>query len=222
MNQLVIGIGQVGTAIQAVLGCKSVDKELSEPKHYDVIHVCIPYNENFDEAMKDFIERYTPDLIVIHSTVQIGTSEKYNAVHSPVRGRHPNLEPGVRTFVKFFGGPRALEAARLFAFHGIKIETTPLSRTTEAMKLWDTTQYLANIQLEKIIHKFCEEFGCDFNVVYTDGNSTYNDGYEALGEPQFKKYILEHQEGPVGGHCCLPNNAILKELGYAININTSS
>ncbi len=220
MEQLVIGKGQIGTAIQAVLNCQAVDKELSAAKHKDVIHVCIPYNEDFDTSMKKFIELYTPDLIVIHSTVPVGTSEKYDAVHSPVRGRHPNLEPGVRTFVKFFGGPRALDAARLFVFQGIHIETTPLARTTEAMKLWDTTQYLVNIQLEKLIHQFCEEHGCDFNIVYTEANKTYNEGYKQLGEPQFTKYILEHQEGPVGGHCCLPNNEILKQFGYAVRLDT--
>jgi hypothetical protein len=79
-----------------------------------------------------------------------------------------------------------------------------------------------NIQLEKLIHEFCEEHGCDFHTVYTEANRSYNEGYENLGEPQFKKYILEHQEGPVGGHCCLPNNEILRELGYAVSLNTSA
>lgn len=221
MTQLVIGLGQIGSAVKNILKCDGVDKELSAPKHYDVIHVCIPYNDGFHASMEDFINRYTPNLIVIHSTVQVGTSEIYNAVHSPVRGRHPNLEPGIRKFTKFFGGKRAEEAAALFKKAKIKSYCTPSSRDTEAMKLWDTEQYLVNIMLEKLIHKFCEEHDCNFDVVYTEANKTYNDGYEKLGEPQFKKYVLAHMPGEVGGHCCLPNNEILRELRYAVSLQTN-
>lgn len=221
MSQLVIGLGQIGSAIRSVLDCDGVDKELSEAKHYDVIHVCIPYNEAFDENMRKFISLYTPDLIVIHSTVAPGTSEKYNAVHSPVRGRHPNLEPGVRTFVKFFGGPRADEAAKLFSERGLVTVTAERAITTELGKLFDTEQYREAIVVERQIKKLCDQFGAEFHVAYSLFNQTYNEGYEKLGEPQFKKYVLTHMDGPIGGHCVNPNHAILKDHGISIRPHTS-
>lgn len=222
MRQLVIGLGQIGSAVQSILGCDGVDKDLSDHQHYDVIHVAIPYTEEFDRWMEEYIYRYTPDLIVVHSTVAPGTCEKFGAVHSPARGRHPNLEPGIRTFTKFFGGPKAKKAAQLFKEKGIPVATTEKSSTTEWMKLLDTEQYLINIQMEKLIHQVCAENNVDFDVVYTQANKTYNEGYEKLGEPQFKKYILKHMEGEVGGHCCLPNDRILNSIGYGFNLSIDS
>lgn len=221
MRQLVIGLGQIGSAVQSILGCEGVDKDLSEAQHYDVIHVAIPFNEGFDSAMQEFIERYTPDLIVIHSTVAPGTCDKYGAVHSPVRGRHPNLEPGIRKFTKFFGGPRALEAAQLFKEKGIPVATTEHAITTELGKLLDTEQYREAIVVERQIHKICEDYGADFDVAYTAFNKTYNEGYEKLGEPQFKKYVIAHMEGPIGGHCVNPNHKILEDHGISIRPHTS-
>lgn len=220
MRQLVIGLGQIGSAVQSILGCDGVDKGLSDHQHYDVIHVCIPYNEMFDRNMREFIYRYAPDLIVIHSTVAPGTCEKYKAVHSPARGRHPNLEPGIRTFTKFFGGPRALEAAQLFAEHGIDTFITDKAITTELGKLLDTEQYREAIEVMRNIKAICEDYGADFDVVYKAFNQTYNEGYEKLGEPQFKKYVLEYMPGPTGGHCVNPNHAILEEHGINIRSYT--
>jgi hypothetical protein len=221
MSQLVIGLGQIGSAVQAVLECDGVDKELSAAKHYDVIHVCIPFNKAFDDHMRDFVLLYSPNLIVIHSTVAPGTSRKYGAVHSPVRGRHPNLAPGVRKFTKFFGGPRAEEAAKLFRDKGVECITTEKSITTELGKLFDTEQYREAIIVQKQIHKLCKEYQADFDIAYTEFNRTYNEGYESLGEPQFKKYILEPMDGPIGGHCVNPNHKILQDHGISIRPYTS-
>jgi hypothetical protein len=220
MKQLVIGMGQIGSAVQSILGCDGVDKELSPEQHYDVIHVAIPYTPDFNFHMQEFVRLYTPDLIVIHSTVAPGTSERFGAVHSPARGRHPNLEPGIRTFVKFFGGPNAEKAADLFREKGITCVATEKSITTELGKLFDTEQYREAIIVQRQIKKLCDMYGADFDVVYTQFNKTYNDGYEALGEPQFKKYILTHTEGPIGGHCVNPNHAILQD--YAITVRPYS
>lgn len=212
ISNFVIGMGEVGGAIQAILECDYYDPKLNtidRSKAYDVLHICFPYSEKFVEQVEEFQNIYCPELIVIHSTVPVGTSELCVAVHSPVRGKHPNLIGGVRTFVKFFGGQRAKEASAIFEARGIKCHITDKSETTEAMKLWDTTQYGVNIVLEKIIHKYCDENGLDFNVVYTLANKTYNDGYEELGNPEYKKYVLKHVDGVIGGHCVLQNLPLL-------------
>jgi len=210
MKQLVIGMGQIGTAIQKVLECDGVDKMLNT-KDYDVIHVCIPFNEGFDHAMKLFQAKYNPYIMIIHSTVAPGTSEKYGAVHSPVRGKHPDLEGGVRKFVKFFGGEKAEEAAELFRQKKVICATTPKSITTELAKLWDTEQYRECVLAEKKIYDECERLGADYKVVYTSFNKTYNEGYEKLGMPQYKKYLLEHMPGEIGGHCLNSNHDILSK-----------
>ena len=212
MRHLVIGNGEIGSAIAEVLEADVIDKdEQADCENYEFIHICFPYNPDFIEQVEDYQKEYQPSFTIIHSTVPVGVSKIVNAVHSPVRGRHPNLEPSIRTFVKFFGGKGADICAREFEDLGIETITTPNSEDTEAMKLWDTTIYGINIILQKKIHKYCEENGLDFNVVYTKANETYNMGYAEMGEPQFCKYVLETNEGPIGGHCVVPNLPLLDE-----------
>ncbi len=148
-------------------------------------------------------------LIIIHSTIPVGTSKKLNAVHSPCRGKHPDLYESILTFVKYFGGERSKEAAEIFKKCGVKVATTDNSDNTEALKLWDTTIYAWNVILEKEVYRFCELNKLDFGLIWEDANKTYNDGYEKMNLPQYKKYILKHQEGKIGGHCLIPNCKLL-------------
>lgn len=205
-THLVVGNkGQIGKALQSVLRCDGIDKGDHLPVNYDVLHIAIPYSATFDNVVNLYREEYNPKVVVIHSTVPVGTSFRLDAVHSPCRGIHPNLEDGIRTFVKFFGGKQAREAAEIFIHLGIPVRLTPLSDTTEAMKLWDTTIYGVNILLEKFIYKYCKENQLDFDVVYTEACRSYNEGYKALGKPEYSKYIISHQQGKLGGHCVSNN-----------------
>lgn len=204
-KQIVIGLGEIGKAIQKILNCDGTDIQKQEKQHYDVIHICFPYSDKFIEETKKYQELFTPNLIIIHSTVPVGTSTKLNAVHSPVRGKHPDLEGGIRTFVKYFGGEKSKEAAKIFYDLGIAVSDNHSAETTEAMKIWDTTQYGLNILMEKEIKNFCEKNNVDFNIVYTEANKTYNEGYEKLGNPEYKKFILKHHDGKIGGHCVISN-----------------
>jgi UDP-N-acetyl-D-mannosaminuronate dehydrogenase len=203
VKQCVIGKGEIGKGIAEVLKCPAFDKEGPDGT-YDVIHICYPYSVDFEANTRAYAKG--TDLVIVHSTVPVGTCDKHGWVHSPVRGRHPHLAESIRQFVKFFGGERSIEASDLFPCESV---CTPEARNTEAMKLWDTTIYGVNIILEKEIHAYCKEQDLDFNIVYTLANETYNEGYEKLNEPQFKKYILSHQDGEIGGHCVNPNVKLL-------------
>lgn len=212
MTQLVIGVGEIGSAIKQVLDCDGYDefKKMTEVQNeYDVLHICFPYNDDFIHQVKSYQRWFNPILTIIHSTVPIGTSEILRSVSSPVRGVHPHLFEGVKTFVKFFGGEKSRTAAKLFTNVGIKTQIHPDSRTIEAMKLWDTTIYGFNIILEKAIHEYCEKHNLDFDIIYTQANQTYNDGYRELDMPQFQKYVLGHRDGKIGGHCVIPNCDLL-------------
>lgn len=221
MRQLVIGLGEVGTAIQAVLKCEGYDFKKTTSEGYgdvDVLHICFPYSDDFIENVKNYQnifgrkeDVYKVPLVVVHSTVPVGTCGERGWIHSPVRGVHPRLEQGIRTFVKFFGGARAREASELFIAAGIKVYCAELAAETEAMKLWDTTIYGWNILIEKAIQAYCSKHGLDFSTVYSLANITYNRGYAELGLPQYQKYVLKDFPGPVGGHCVLPNLGLLDD-----------
>ncbi len=159
------------------------------------------------------VEKHNPTLVIIHSTVPVGTTAKLNKyknifVHSPVRGIHPHLYKSIKTFVKFIGFDdwRTKVMAKKH-FNKIHLKTIAIfdSRNTEAMKIWDTTIYGVNIALEKEIYRYCQGRKLDFFTVYTLPNITYNKGYQQLKRAHFTKYILEHQPGKIGGHCVLNN-----------------
>ena len=211
-EHLVIGLGQIGSAIKTILSADGLDsREPDQPPQstYPVLHICFPYSASFADEVGRYRTQFSPELVIIHSTVPVGTSAQLGAEHSPCRGKHPDLEEGIRVFAKFFGGKGAERAAKYFSNEGITTKTTPSSESTEAMKLWDTTIYGWNILLEKAIHSFCIKHTLDFDIVYTEANRSYNEGYEKLGHPEYAKYILRHVEGKIGGHCVIPNLEML-------------
>lgn len=212
MNHLVIGLGEVGKAVQAVLQCPGIDKEqaVTNDAEVDMVHICFPYSESFVESVKAYVHQYVPKYVVVHSTVPVGTCDAHGWIHSPVRGVHPFLEKGIRTFTKYFGGINSDVPAMEFHHLGIETLATTHARDTEALKLWDTTQYGIMIILEKEIYAYCKRHGLDFDLVYAHANETYNKGYMQLGRPEVVRPYLAQHDGPIGGHCVIPNATIMR------------
>ncbi|MEK7120524.1 MAG: hypothetical protein AAB840_00345 [Patescibacteria group bacterium] len=210
-KNLVVGLGEVGFAIKTILGCDGHDpmKNILANGKYEVLHVCFPYFDGFEKEVEKYKKEFDADLIIIHSSVPMGVSSKLGAVHSPIRGVHPNLEKSIRTFVKFFGGEKAKEASKIFEEFCIKTLVTEKAENTEAMKLWDTTQYGAMILLNKEIYDFCQKWGLDFDVVYTKANRSYNEGYGEMEMPFVSRPYLKYMDGKIGGHCIIPNSYFL-------------
>lgn len=217
-HQLVLGAGEVGSAIAAILQEAGfftvlVDKGESQPAGFQgaVMHVCFPYSDEFESQVNGYVLDYLPSLVVIHSTVPVGTSTRLAAVHSPVMGRHPNLRRDMEHYRKVFGGPRAAEAAAYFELTSLSIFTLPRSEETEAGKLWQTLQYGWLIALEKECFRFCEANGLDPKIVYNGFNSFYNRGMHTKGESlRLILPIMTHMDGPIGGHCVIPNTELLE------------
>lgn len=208
MKTLIIGKGEVGTALYKTLKphyeTYIQDKEAKDYSGIEVMHICFPFTSQFIESFRKYAKQYQPKYSVIHSTVPIGTSRKCGAYHSPVRGRHPNLKKSMTVFVKYLA-PNNRKLRKYFEKAGIKIKTAKNQETTEALKLWDTTQFGSFIVLEKEIHKFCKEHKLDFDMVYTHANKTYNEGYTKMGMKYVIRPTLKHIKGPVGGHCVVQN-----------------
>lgn len=217
MVHLIIGGGEVGKALLKVLSPR-YDTQLRDMSdnvqgHFDVLHIAYPHVENFIEVTKKYIEEYTPALIVIHSTVPVGTTKTFGdiAVSSPVRGAHPNLAEGIQTFVKYFGGPKAKEAADIFASIGVPTRVFEKAETAELGKLLDTAYYAWNIIFAKEVKRVCDKMDLDFDEVYTTPNKDYNEGYKKLGKPNVIRPVLEPTPGPIGGHCVIPNAELLDD-----------
>lgn len=209
MKHLVVGCGEVGRALMSVLDAAGHDPAagftVPEDTACDYLHVCIPYSANFANYVIGYYGRFSPKIVVIHSTVPIGTSDSLGANHSPIRGRHPHLVDSIRSFVKYVGGPQADHACNELRTFGIDARPCASARDTEAGKLLDLMQFAASIAVEKEIHQFCELNGLDFDLAYRDFNESYNDGYSKMGSGHFVRPVLDHNPGPIGGHCIIQN-----------------
>src|SRR3972149_73322 len=108
MTHLILGHrGEVGSALlklfvssakEKVMGVdfKSPETLSNIKESFDVVHVCIPYGNDFISEVKRYSGK--AKLTIIHSTVPIGTSRSLGAVHSPIRGVHPNLFTSLQVF----------------------------------------------------------------------------------------------------------------------------
>lgn len=224
LTHLVIGLGEVGKAMQQVLDCEGYDiANGGEPPagSFDILDICFGWTEHFHDLVAEYKRIYKPKFTVIHSTVPVGTCDNLAANHSPVRGKHPDLAPSIITFTKYLGGPDFEILAVEYAFYGIQTHGVASARDVEALKLWETTKFAVSVMLEKEIHEYCERMDLNFDLVYTHASKTYNEGYEAMGLGHFKAPIITHTEGKIGGHCVIPNCYLLgsKSAKRIISLN---
>lgn len=210
MQHLVIGYGEIGKALTQVLKCDFRDKtDDTSKEHYDVIHICYPHFNGFNKSVKSYIKRYTPDYVVVHSTVPVGTCGKLGVLHSPVTGVHPNLAKSIKTFTKFVGGDNSEVIADEFKKYKIPSVPVASASDTEAGKLYNLLAYGINILIEKEIWDFCHKNNLNYDIVYSQFVKMYNQGYEKMKMPHVKIYELKHFEGGIGGHCVMENSPLL-------------
>ncbi len=214
----ILGFGEVGQAIARFYK----NPRIKDLGHNDglagveILHICIPWSKNFVKIVKDEIKTAKPKLTIIHSTVVPGTTRKIGGmvVHSPIRGIHPKLYLGVKTFVKYIGADNK-RAAKLAERHlrslGIKTRVFMSSATTELGKLLDTTYYGLVIAWHGEMEKMCRRYGVNFEEAVSDFNRTYNEGYKKLGKANVIRPVLYPPKGSIAGHCVIPNAEILKQ-----------
>jgi len=214
----ILGYGEIGQAIAKFYKNPRI-KDLSRDdglEGIEILHICIPWSENFVRTVKQEIKKLKPKLSIIHSTVAPGTTKKIGkmVVHSPVRGIHPYLHKGIRTFVKYIGTDNK-KAGELAKKHleslGIKTKVFQFSATTEVGKLLDTSYYGLCIAWHGEMKKICDKARINFDEAVTDFNITYNEGYKKLGKPNVIRPVLYPPKKGIGGHCILSNVKILKK-----------
>jgi len=218
----ILGFGEVGKAIAKFYKNPKI-KDLNRNDNLigvNILHVCIPQSDNFIKIVSNEIKKIKPKLIIINSTVLPGTTQKLSklfkgiVVHSPIRGVHPFLHEGVRTFIKYIGADNkkaGLMAKRHFESLGIKTKVFNNSKATELGKILDTTYYGVCIAWTAEMKKICDKFGVRFEDTVTDFNQTYNEGYAKLGKKNVVRPVLYPIKGGIGGHCVVPNAEILKK-----------
>ena len=217
MRHLIIGMGQVGNGIFNVL--KDVYIVFSRDKKpaiisvkIDVLHICIPYSEEFEESVKKYIKLYKPKLTIVYSSTKIGTCEKLGVIHSPIEGKHPQLGLSIRNSARWLGSSNEKNlglAAKIWE-KIVPVRRMESANFTEWLKLRSTSKYGINIVWADYEAGCCEKLGLDFSAV-RQFDMDYNEMYKRMGMLQFQRYILDPPNGKIGGHCIVPNAELLNE-----------
>lgn len=217
-SSLVIGYGEIGKAVGAIIGDhQAIDLNMlkPEPMEVDIMHICFPCDSRFLEHVQVYIQEWQPKHVVIYSTVPIGTTKLLNnVIHSPVEGKHPDLEMSIRLMERWIGYNDKEEALFFNAyFIGCGLRTKMVENTdcTEALKLLSTTEYGVNIEFARYKKHVADSIGMDYQLTKS-WNENYNRLYKDLGlEKRYQKFVLDAPVGPKGGHCVTPNAQILNQ-----------
>lgn len=228
-NVGIIGYGEIGSSLHKVyqdfpnkFNVVLLDpfKDLNNNlKDCEIINICISQGSGFVGDVVRYIKMFNPDLTIIHSTIPVGTTDKIikeskaNVVHSPIRGVHPNLYTGIKTFKKYIGSPvdKAIELCYThFDELGLYYNVIKDAKATELAKLLSTTYYGLVIAWHGEMKKMADKYGVDFSMI-GDWTQTYNEGYKELKMSNVIRPNLYPPDGNIGGHCVIPNTEILKE-----------
>jgi UDP-glucose 6-dehydrogenase len=213
---LIVGYGEVGKPLfEIVRGVYSeVDWLDVEGKKIDVnpdiMHIAFPEEspEAFVSSSVQYIERFSPGLVLIETTVTPGTTLKVHQnlkktvllCHSPVRGNMiDGMKKGLLQYTKFIGpvSPEAgAKASEYYETLGLKTHVCASPIETELGKIFETTYRGLMMSWFQEIHRICRELEADYDQVVEFVGSTEREGKQA--RPVF-------HPGVIGGHCIVPN-----------------
>jgi len=219
-NVLVVGLGEIGAPLLELVGeiynAQGLDiKPKKIQGTIDLLHICFPYDENFEQATIDYISEYNPKLTIIESTVLPFTTDKiYKKMrspicHSPVRGRKADgFRWAYRTYTKFIGPVKpefGKTAEGYYRSLGFKTYICSSSLETEFMKILNTTYYGLMITWFQEIHRICKEFNINEKEVTEFFGTNERDSKGRHPRPVFFPGVIK-------GHCIIPNAKLLAKL----------
>jgi len=228
-KNVVAGLGEIGTPILKLLSKKiltvgydtnptkfnKTQLEKCKDNKTSLLHICIPYTKHFMNDVLSLHKKFEPEIIVIHSTIQPNATEKLQSklnvpiIYSATRGVHKRMLYDLKRYTKFFAidpkSPKARWASLTYS-HIMKkcgVKTSKMAKpiTLELAKiLCDTSYYgwlITYSQLTKMITM-------QYDVNYDEMWSFADEIHKFLGNRP-KMF-----PGFIGGHCVIPNLALLK------------
>ncbi len=213
---MVVGLGEVGNPLFQLASRRyhSVGVDIAtltgEVRDVAVLHVCYPFQiGDFVGETARYIERFSPKLTIINSTVAVGTTRRIAqrtgamVVNSPVRGKHARMLDELQHYTKFIGAldpEAAREAAQHFQSLGLTTKVLSNPEATELAKLCETTYFGLLIAWAQEMERYCELTGTDYEEVVS-----FHDEIRFLPP-------VRYFPGVIGGHCVMPNIEILRKF----------
>jgi len=229
-KNIVCGLGEIGNPIVKLLSKSSltlgfdINKKLMNEKKFLkyeslptlFLHVCIPFNKNFEKNVEKLSNQFHPECIVIHSTVSPYTIKKIQEklpipiIYSATRGVHKRMLDDLKRYTKFFAiepnAPMEKWASITYSkrLQNCKVKAKKMS-TPEALELAkivvDTSYYGWLINYAQISKMIADKHKVDFNEMWSFADEIH-------------KYLGNRPKmfpGFIGGHCVIPNLSLINE-----------
>lgn len=216
-RHLIIGMGEIGTALYQVLNRHVIvfarDKHDLGHQDIDVLHIAIPYSADFTQQVSYYREIYAPKLTMVYSSTPIGTCASIGSdvVHSPIEGKHPNLTESIMSFPRWIAAAdeKAIEyAAQVWIPIVGVVRSLGKADWSEWLKIRSTSKFGAALVWADYEKQVCVDLKLDYKAVQ-DFDLDYNLLYKMIGMPQFSRYVLDPPNGEIGGHCVTQNAELL-------------
>ncbi len=214
---VVIGLGAVGRPLLELVSRRhdAVGVDLSPPERkverVAVMHVCYPFEiRDFAGETARYIERFSPALTIVNSTVAVGTTRAIAeragtaVVHSPMRGKHARMLEELRGYTKFVGAVDPVAgkyAVEHFESIGMRARLLSSPEATELAKLTETSYFALIIAWAQEVERYCDQLGQEYDEIVSF--------YEEIKFLPPVKYF----PGIIGGHCVMPNIDVLSRIG---------
>ena len=121
-KNVVAGLGEIGKPIQKLVSKSEftvgfdTNKKLMSIEQFQkniniptkILHICIPFRNNFHHNVISLCDKFSPECLVIHSTIQPHTTKKLQnkltipVIFSPIRGVHKRMSYDLKRYTKFF------------------------------------------------------------------------------------------------------------------------
>jgi hypothetical protein len=205
---------------------------------YDIVHICFPFKDvsQFVQWIAIIEKQFHFKDLIIASTIPpfILSSIRFNYdrhcyMHAPVRGTHPEIEAGLYKYPRMVAPiiPDQIDQANTLAksyFNqiGMLYILMHCADETSLGKIMSTTWYAMLIAFVNQFQQICDWYHVDFAQSYDEWNLT-----DDIGRVYFKTDLNDNEgarkmspdrifrptmkPGAIGGHCLMPNLALLKE-----------
>ena len=223
-KDVVVGIGEIGKPILKLLSKNNtiigfdLNPDLVDQKKIErykklqtsFLHIAIPVTDKFVNNVLKLNKKFKPECIVIHSTINPGTTKTLQkklsipVIYSATRGVHKRMIHDLKRYTKFFAistnAPRHKWASSRFTklMKECCIKTKKMSKpeTLELAKIICDTSYLGWLvnyaQLSNII---AIKHGVDYDEMWSFSDEIH----------RFLGNRPKMFPGFIGGHCVIPN-----------------
>ena len=229
-KEVVCGLGEIGKPVYEILSSsfptqgfdidpKLIPKNNSKFDKYETkfLHICIPFNSRFVRNIQELKKKFSPQGIVIHSTISPGTTKKIQdkikdipIIYSATRGVHKRMLSDLKKYAKFFSLEKDAPRVKWASSQYVSIMKKCGVKTKQMTN--PITLELAKIVVDTSYYGWLINYAQISNIIAQKHNVDYDEMWSFADEIQ--KFLGNRPKmfpGFIGGHCVIPNLELIDD-----------